>query len=317
VDVWGLILQGAGFQATRVRMKSDHRKAEKQVYGDARGLRGSWTYYRRHTPRLWLPTATWLAIVGIGAPIAWLLGLMVMTASPTTLDEPLALTEYATALLSHHSFLIWAPFVLQAMLCLTYFLGSPSTTADSFLARMSIYTGFALASYHWLLLAFVLFLHEPVLAMIVLFAVPLPFGMFLWAIVAGMYSLPGRWLSRFARIGRLVLYAMTVLLFALPFLLLSMVLAKLQGDPLSILFGVSSLLVAITFFPLAMFLTCLLVCLPTLALIAYGGVSIYHLRRAWIDSNGQFSLGRIFVVTAWIAMLLSLWRITVMWTFAG
>ena len=81
--------------------------------------------------------------------------------------------------------------------------------------------------------------------------------------------------------------------------------------------AVACLLLLICLLVLPLSCAALPILVPTLAVIAYGGTSVYLFRHAWKDAKGQFSLKRMFIITAWFAVLLSIWRITVMWTFGS
>ena len=184
---------------------------------------------------------------------------------------------------------------------------------------MAIYAGFSIVLYYWLLLATtVAFEQNNLWAWFLMNLGAFALGTLLWLLLAARYAVTQEWRDRLGRVYRVGLVSCSFL--GVSLLLLSLA-TLIVGTPPTWIESTTSMLLMIiltvVLVPPLLFLWGFIVCTPTLALIAYGGVSVYLFYYAWKDAKGQFSLGRIFIVTAWLAALLSLWRVTVMWAFGG
>jgi len=263
---------------------------------------------------LWQPTRAWLLLVGIGAPVAWLLG-WALFASASTVPSlaPLGLADKTRILLTNPSFFFSTPLVACAAVCLALFLERPQEFRRLFPLRMAIYSGFLIVTYYWLLWAMSMaFAYDVLLVLCVLSVGAFPFGGLLWLLLAVRHGVPGRW-QEWLVLARLA--GMSIMSVNLVLLIVLSLLAAVVETPSGNLDALKQAVFLAFLIPPILLVAGFLLSTPTLTIIAYGGVSAYLFYHAWKDAKGQFGLKRIFIVTAWLAGLLSLWRIMVIWTF--
>ena len=218
----------------------------------------------------------WLAFAGVAAPLLGYLAAL-MTADLMTL--------------------VWLPFVVHSEVSIVMVLAEPTLSREKFGVRLGIYTGLFLTILPWLMMSlspsegFVAVLEmiswfgEPTRLPLAGVIGPVIWGMVVWAVLAMIF-----WLGR--KSGKLLA-------------------AILLGLPVAIIvtFWLDGPMIPFMLFGAPLILT--LTSVPVWAILSFGLMSYYVFRHSEAGRPWQFSIQRLLLLTTWIALLLSTWRISI------